>query len=159
MANEENKTAPGNRPVGPQLKQAREAKGLSVAEVADAQHLRPAIIQAIENGKYELIDTELFLKGYIRAYARQVGLDGNALIADLNHELEPRRQEQAQAKAANPLVDIERRRRKKRRVAKAALWLFALAVLGLLVFSFIYNPSQLASLTGAGALTGSFAAG
>ena len=154
MANEENKTAPGNRPVGPQLKQAREAKGLSVAEVADTQHLRPAIIQAIENGKYELIDTELFLKGYIRAYARQVGLDGNALIADLNHELEPRRQEQAQAKAANPLVDIERRRRKKRRVAKAALWLFALAVLGLLVFSFIYNPSQLASLTGAEALTG-----
>ncbi|WP_018405511.1 RodZ domain-containing protein [Marinobacter gelidimuriae] len=150
MANEENQAAPGNRPVGPQLKQAREAKGLSVAEVADAQHLRPAIIQAIENGKYELIDTELFLKGYIRAYARQVGLDGNALIADLNVELEPMRQAQAQAKAANPLIDIERRRRKKRRVAKAALWLVALAVLGFLVFSFIYNPSQLASLTGAG---------
>lgn len=150
MANEENRAIPGNRPVGPQLKKAREAKGLSVVEVAEAQHLRPAIIQAIENGKYELIDTELFLKGYIRAYARQVGLDGNALIADLNLELEPMRQEQAQAKAANPLVDIERRRRKKRRVAKAALWLVALAVLGLLVFSFIYNPSQLANLTGAG---------
>ena len=154
MANEENRTAPGNRPVGPQLKHAREAKGLSVAEVADAQHLRPAIIQAIENGKYELIDTELFLKGYIRAYARQVGLDGNALIADLNLELEPMRQEQAQAKAANPLIDIERRRRKKRRVAKAALWLVALAVLGFLVFSFIYSPSQLANLPGAGAFTG-----
>ena len=150
MANEENQAAPGNRPVGPQLKKAREAKGLSVVEVAEAQHLRPAIIQAIENGKYELIDTELFLKGYIRAYARQVGLDGNALIADLNRELEPMREEQAQAKAANPLVDIERRRRKKRRVAKAALWLVALAVLGFLVFSFIYNPSQLANLTGAG---------
>ncbi|MEH6356437.1 MAG: RodZ domain-containing protein [Marinobacter sp.] len=154
MANEENKAAPGNRPVGPQLKKAREAKGLSVVEVAEAQHLRPAIVQAIENGKYELIDTELFLKGYIRAYARQVGLDGNALIADLNVELEPMRQEQAQAKAANPLIDIERRRRKKRRVAKAALWLLALAVLGLLVFSFIYNPSQLANLPGAGAFTG-----
>jgi cytoskeleton protein RodZ len=150
MANEENRANPGNRPVGPQLKKAREAKGLSVVEVAEAQHLRPAIIQAIENGKYELIDTELFLKGYIRAYARQVGMDGNALIADLNLELEPMRQEQAQAKAANPLVGIERRRRKKRRVAKAALWLVALAVLGFLVFSFIYNPSQLANLTGAG---------
>jgi cytoskeleton protein RodZ len=153
MAIEQKQAAPGNRPVGPQLKQAREAKGLSVAEVAEAQYLRPAIIQAIENGKYELIDTELFLKGYIRAYALKVGLDGNALIADLNHELEPRRQEQAQAKAANPLVDIERRRRKKRRVAKAALWLIALAVLGFLVFSFIYNPSQLANLTGTSALS------
>jgi len=150
MANEENRAIPGNRPVGPQLKKAREAKGLSVVEVAEAQHLRSAIIQAIENGKYELIDTELFLKGYIRAYARQVGLDGNALIADLNLELEPMRQEQAQAKAANPLIDIERRRRKKRRVAKSALWLVALAVLGLLVFSFIYSPSQLANLPGAG---------
>lgn len=154
MVNEEKQAAPGNRPVGPQLKQAREAKGLSVVEVAETQHLRPAIIQAIDNGQYELIDTELFLKGYIRAYARQVGLDGNALIADLNQELEPRRQEQAQAKAANPLVDIERRRRKKRRVAKAALWLFALAVAGFLVFSLIYNSSQLANLTGAGGLSG-----
>ena len=154
MANEENQAAPGNRPVGPQLKKAREVKGLSVVEVAEAQYLRPVIIQAIENGRYELIDTELFLKGYIRAYARQVGLDGNALIADLNRELEPMREEQAQAKAATTLVDIERQRCKKRRVAKAALWLVALAVLGFLMFSFIDSPSQLANLPSAGALTG-----
>ncbi|AKO52379.1 cytoskeleton protein rodZ [Marinobacter psychrophilus] len=154
MVNEENQAAPGNRPVGPQLKKAREAKGLSVVEVAEAQYLRPAIIQAIENGKYELIDTELFLKGYIRAYARQIGLDGNALIADLDRELEPMREEQAQAKAANPLIDIERRRCKKRRVAKTAFWLVALAVLGFLIFAFIYSPSQLANLPGAGAFTG-----
>lgn len=148
MANEQNQAARGNRPVGPQLKQARESLGLSVAEVAEVQHLRPAIIHAIESGHYEQIDTELFLKGYIRAYARQVGLDGNALIADLNVELEPRRQELAQAKAANPLIDMERRRRKKRQVAKVALWLIALVILGLLVFSFIYSPSQLANLSG-----------
>jgi cytoskeleton protein RodZ len=154
MANEENQAAPGNRPVGPQLKKAREAKGLSVVEVAEAQYLRPVIIQAIENGRYELIDTELFLKGYIRAYARQVGLDGNALIADLNRELEPMREEQARAKAANSLVDIEHRRFKKRRAAKAALWLAALIVLGFLMFTFIYSPSQLANLPGAGAFTG-----
>jgi cytoskeleton protein RodZ len=154
MANEENRAAPGNRPVGPQLKKAREAKGLSVVEVAEAQYLRPVIIQAIENGRYELIDTELFLKGYIRAYARQVGLDDNALIADLNRELEPMREEQAQVKAANPLINIEHRRFKKRRAAKAALWLVALVVLGFLMFSFIDSPSQLVSLPGAGAFTG-----
>lgn len=151
MANEESQFAPGSRPVGSQLQKAREAKNLSVAEVADAQHLRPAIINAIENGQYEQIDTELFLKGYIRAYARQVGLDGSALIADLDAELEPMRKKQAQAKAANPLVDIERRRHKKRRIAKALLWLIALAALGFLAFSFVYNPARLADLPDASA--------
>ena len=153
MANKESQSERGNFPVGQQLQQAREAKGLSVAQIADAQHLRPSIINAIESGHYEQIDTELFLKGYIRAYARQVGLDGNALIAHLNVEMEPLRRKQAQDKAANPLVNMAQRRRKKRQTAKAVLWLIALAAAGFLLFSLIYNPAQLASLPGASALT------
>ena len=104
-----------SEPTGQLLKRAREQKGLSVSAVADAQHLRPAIIQAIEDGHYEQIDSELFLKGYVRTYARQVDLDPDAVIATLDEELEPLRQQKVQAEEANPLIDIERRRRRKRR--------------------------------------------
>lgn len=36
-------------PVGQQLQKAREKAGLSTADVAAAQHLRPSVIQAIES--------------------------------------------------------------------------------------------------------------
>lgn len=121
-----------SEPAGQQLKRAREQKGLSVSAVADAQHLRPAVIHAIEAGDYEQIDSELFLKGYVRIYARQVDLDPDAVIATLDKELEPLRQQRAQAEELNPLVDIERRRRQKRRIAKL---LFFILVIVIVVFA------------------------
>lgn len=121
-----------SEPAGQQLKRAREQKGLSVSAVADAQHLRPAVIHAIEAGDYEQIDSELFLKGYVRTYARQVDLDPDAVIATLDKELEPLRQQRAEAEELNPLVDIERRRRQKRRIAKL---LFFVLVIVIVVFA------------------------
>ncbi len=127
--------------VGRQLKQARERAGLSTADVAAAQHLRPAVIQAIEEGDYSQIDSELFLKGYVRAYAKQVRLDADAVIADLDQELEPIRQRRAQEQEANPLVDIERRRRRKRQFAKTLFFLVVLGIAGYLAVTFLV-PKQ-----------------
>ena len=145
MANEENLEVMTSDPVGLQLKQAREQKGLSDSDVAHAQHLRPAVIQAIEAGEYGQVDSELFLKGYVRAYARQVGLDDNKVIADLDRELEPLRQKREQEVEANPLVDIERRRRRKRRLAKVVLLLCVAALAGYLVFAFVLPASEMTS--------------
>lgn len=126
-----------SQPAGQQLRRAREQKGLSVSAVADAQHLRPAVIHAIEEGSYEQIDSELFLKGYVRTFARQVGLDPDAVIATLDKELEPLRQEKAQAEELNPLVDIERRRRRKRRIAKLLFFILIIAIVVFVGLRFI----------------------
>ncbi|MEO9588103.1 MULTISPECIES: RodZ domain-containing protein [Marinobacter] len=134
-----------SEPTGQLLKRAREQKGLSISAVADAQHLRPAVIQAIEDGHYEQIDSELFLKGYVRTYARQVDLDPDAVIATLDEELEPLRQRKEQAEEANPLIDIERRRRRKRRVAKLLLLLLVIAVIAFLALRFM---GELDGITG-----------
>lgn len=123
-------------PVGRQLQRARESKGLSVTAVAEQQHLRSSIIQAIEAGDYSKIDTELFLKGYVRAYARQVDLDGDALIRDLDAELAPMRRLKEEEQQAHPLVNIERRRKKKRQVAKVLLLALVLGLAGYLAFQF-----------------------
>ncbi|KPP97720.1 RodZ domain-containing protein [Marinobacter sp. HL-58] len=126
-----------SEPAGRQLRRAREQKGLSVSAVADAQHLRPAVIHAIEDGDYEQIDSELFLKGYVRTYAKQVGLDADAVIATLDEELEPLRQQKAQAEELNPLVDIERRRRQKRRVAKLLFFILIIAFVAFIGLRFL----------------------
>lgn len=142
MTSDESSQPAANVPVGQQLQRARDNKGLSANDVANAQHLRPAVIQAIEAGDYDQIDSELFLKGYVRAYARQVDLDANAVIKDLERELEPLRQQREQEFEANPLVDIERRRLRKRRVAKFALVLSAAALASYLMYAFVLPQTE-----------------
>lgn len=137
MTTDDTQQAATNEEVGQQLKQAREKLGLSISQIADAQHLRNGIIQAIEDSEFSQIGSELFLKGYVRAYAKQVGLDGNAIIADLDRELEPGRIQKARELEANPLVDIERRRRKKRRVAKLFLLVAVAIIIGAFVVMFV----------------------
>lgn len=124
--------------VGQQLRKSREAAGLSVTQVADSQHLRPSIIQAIESGDYQQIDSELFLKGYVRAYANQVGLDPNRLMTLLDEELEPLRRRREESIEANPLHDIEQRKLQKKRIARgvmAALLVVALVLIGLRIYA------------------------
>ncbi|WP_417501488.1 RodZ domain-containing protein [Marinobacter sp.] len=133
MTSDDNQHSAGNESVGQQLKKAREKQGLSVSQIAEAQHLRNGVIQAIESGDYKQIDSELFLKGYIRTYAKQVGLNADSIIADLNIELEPARLQKARDLEANPLVNIERRRRRKRRIAKLLLLILVAAIIAAVV--------------------------
>ncbi|MBK1887689.1 RodZ domain-containing protein [Marinobacter sp. DY40_1A1] len=137
MTSDDSQQNAAKEAVGQQLKRAREKQGLSIAQIADAQHLRNGVVQAIENGDYAQIDSELFLKGYVRAYAKQVGLDADAIIADLNVELEPARIQKAREMEANPLIDIERRRRRKRRIAKLFLLIVAIVAMGALIVTFV----------------------
>ncbi len=130
MANEETPQETLSATAGHQLRAAREKRGLTVARVAEVLHLRPAIIDAIENSNFRQIDTELFLKGYVRSYAAQVGLDADRLIARLDQELEPLREEKVRAQEAHPLVDIQRRKRRKRQIARVVLLILVLALLG-----------------------------
>ena len=63
------------------LRQAREEQGLSQMEAARDLHLTSKVINAIEEDNFELIPSFVFARGYIRSYARHVGLDGQILVA------------------------------------------------------------------------------
>lgn len=139
---------------GERLRQAREIAGLSVAEVAAKQHLRPAIISAIESGDYRKIDSELFLKGYVRAYATHVGIDPESVVRQLDKELEPLREERQARVEANPLVNIERRKRRKRQIAKIVVALLTLAVLFYVGSLYLASQEPPATDTPAEAITG-----
>jgi cytoskeleton protein RodZ len=140
MTGEEQSQPASEASVGQQLRRAREKLGLSVSDIADQQHLRSSVIQSIEEGDYSKVDTELFLKGYVRTYARQVKLDADALIAALDSELEPLRQQREQEQQANPLVDIERKKKRKRQIAKLVVLLAFLGVVGFLAYSYLVKP-------------------
>lgn len=65
---------------GESLLVARESQGYSQQAIADELHLPVRYIQWIEESAYEKLPSLVFARGYIRAYAKIVGIDGTALI-------------------------------------------------------------------------------
>ena len=66
--------------VGTILKEARLAKGLSIADAEQATSVRARYLEAVENDEYEKTPGEVFLKGIIRNYGNYLGLDGLELV-------------------------------------------------------------------------------
>lgn len=66
------------------LRHAREEQGLSQKEAARDLHLTSKVVNALEEDDFEPIRSSLFARGYIRSYARYLGLDGQALVAEFD---------------------------------------------------------------------------
>lgn len=71
----------GNQTPGELLKAAREKAGLSEAQVADRLKIPESYVTAIDRNEFDALPGLIFARGYIRAYARMVGLDGDDMIA------------------------------------------------------------------------------
>jgi cytoskeleton protein RodZ len=75
--------------IGSQLAAAREAKRLTVADVAARLHLRAMFVDAMERENWQPIGEPVYVRGFVRSYARLVGLDPEPLIGQLNVEYYP----------------------------------------------------------------------
>ena len=67
---------------------AREARGLSQKEVADQLFLTSTFIRYLDEGQFEKIPKPAFIKGYMRSYARVVGLKGDEVVAQYEASLQ-----------------------------------------------------------------------
>ena len=65
---------------GTLLSQAREANSLTAKDVADRLFLTPAFIELIDIDEAHKIPKQAFVKGYLRSYAKMVGLDGDFIV-------------------------------------------------------------------------------
>ena len=72
-------TVPENL-IGKTLREAREAKGLTLAQVSDTTRISKAYLQAVEEDAYQKIPGEVFVKGVLRGYGNFLGLDGATLV-------------------------------------------------------------------------------
>lgn len=61
------------------LRSARENAGMAKDQVADALHLDVAVVSAIEEGRFADLPMRPYARGYVRNYARVLGLDGDEL--------------------------------------------------------------------------------
>ncbi|MCW8091348.1 RodZ domain-containing protein [Alteromonas sp. ASW11-130] len=67
---------------GMMLKSAREQQGLSQQDIADKLFIKPQSVDDIENDKVDPRISITFTKGYVKMYAKHVGLDDKAVIAE-----------------------------------------------------------------------------
>ena len=61
--------------VGEFFRQVRETKGLTLDEVASKTRIRSDFVQALEEGNFAKLPDQVFARGFVRSYARSLGLD------------------------------------------------------------------------------------
>lgn len=66
--------------VGRQLREAREAAGLSVGNVAQSLKFSPRQVEQLEADDYDALPGTTIVRGFTRSYARLLGLDAGALL-------------------------------------------------------------------------------
>lgn len=69
--------------VGKTLREAREALGMSVHDIAERTKFAPRQVEALEANDYSSLPTATFLRGFVRSYARVLQIDEAPLLASL----------------------------------------------------------------------------
>ncbi|WP_280568326.1 RodZ domain-containing protein [Chromohalobacter sp. 296-RDG] len=72
----------GHEPPGTRLQREREQQGLSLEEVAEQLNLRPAVVTGLEEDRFDQVPIATYRRGYLRAYAKLLGLDDNRVALD-----------------------------------------------------------------------------
>ncbi|WP_017317467.1 helix-turn-helix domain-containing protein [Mastigocladopsis repens] len=71
------------RQIGQQLRQVRESQGLSLSQLHVYTHVPLRHMEAVENGNWELLPEDVYVRGFIRVMANALGLNGTNIAASL----------------------------------------------------------------------------
>lgn len=91
---------------GPHLRRAREKRGLSLQQVAATTKISARVLDALERNDISKLPGGIFSRSFVRAYAREVGLDPEETVERFIGSFPPEADERAPAAAAQA-VDAE----------------------------------------------------
>jgi cytoskeleton protein RodZ len=67
---------------GDKLKREREMRGITLDEIAESTKIARRHLEAIEKENFDALPGRVFIKGFIRSYARFIGIDEEQAVAD-----------------------------------------------------------------------------
>lgn len=73
--------------IGDKLRSAREAKGLSIADIEKATKIQGRYLTAIEQNDFDKLPGDFYVRAFIRQYAQIVGLDGKELLSEYQKDV------------------------------------------------------------------------
>ena len=68
--------------LGEKLRQAREERGFTVSEVSEQTRISPLYLDSIENDDYSNLPGGIFNKGFVKSYAKFVGINEQEALLD-----------------------------------------------------------------------------
>ncbi|HKY33401.1 MAG TPA: helix-turn-helix domain-containing protein [Candidatus Polarisedimenticolia bacterium] len=75
---------------GEELKRERELRDISLKEISEATKISLRFLEALEQDNYDILPGGVFNRGFIRAYARFIGIDGEEMVNAYLHEVSQR---------------------------------------------------------------------
>src|SRR5512136_1792522 len=73
--------------IAQQLRQAREAKNLTVEQVVEITKIRTDHLRALEEGNFDVFSAPVYIRGFVRTYSTLLKLDVPQIMAALEAEL------------------------------------------------------------------------
>jgi cytoskeletal protein RodZ len=70
--------------LGERFRAAREARGLSLSDVAEQIRIRSLYLAAVEEENWNTIGAPVYIRGFLRTYARFLGIDPEEAVAAFN---------------------------------------------------------------------------
>lgn len=119
--------------VGEFFRQVRETKGLTIDEVASKTRIRSDFVKALEDSNFAKLPDQVFARGFVRSYARSLGLDEEDAIqrfaesAGAFYEKQGERERLRQRQ-----LEEDRRRRSNRKAVGIAIMAAVLTLIFLL---------------------------
>ena len=65
---------------GKSLREAREAKGYTVAQIAETTHIMPSVVEGLENEDFSRIAAPIYGRGFVKLYCEAVGLEAKPFV-------------------------------------------------------------------------------
>lgn len=119
--------------LGEFLRKERELKKISLREVSKNTKIREHLLKAIEEDRYDLLPSSIYLKGFLSAYAKSVGLD--------SHDVLLRYERSLQGEEIVPSdVKSERKVLKKPIWSRKQIWMVSAVITISLLFSYFLHP-------------------
>src|SRR5580765_6181195 len=70
---------------GEELRREREIRGISLKEIADATKISKRFLEAIERNDHKTLPAPVFTRGFVREYARYLGLSSDDIVNRYNY--------------------------------------------------------------------------
>jgi cytoskeleton protein RodZ len=70
---------------GEELRREREIRGISLKEISDATKISKRFLEAIERNDHKTLPAPVFTRGFVREYARYLGLNAEEMVTRYNY--------------------------------------------------------------------------
>lgn len=123
--------------LGTYLRKERESRGIDLSEIAYETRVPEASLRSIEEDKLDDLPGEVFVRGFLTAYAKCLDLDPSEVLSRLDRPA---------PSPTMPLVHTANLDLRRRRIASPAL-ILVLLLASLLILFVLWRPMTMPSLS------------